>query len=187
LRNLPVALVRHTNVLRTQRRSVNMSAEQPRERFLPVVHVAIKMLPEEFARNSDRVARFQREAEVLASLNHPNIAGIYDLQHTDETHFLVIRPALGSDFQDNDDQTGARIAIISDSLWRRRFAASRDIIGRSIARSSGKPVSPRKTSQLTSPISPMYSARHRQAFCRRLSVSILGSINSSIRSLRKLA
>src|SRR5262249_743564 len=46
---------------------------------------------------------------------------------------LRVRPALGSDFQDNDDQTGARIAIISDSLWRRRFAASRDIIGRSIA------------------------------------------------------
>ena len=46
---------------------------------------------------------------------------------------LRVRPTLGSDFQDDDDQTGARIAIISDSLWRRRFAASRDIIGRSIA------------------------------------------------------
>ena len=46
---------------------------------------------------------------------------------------LRIRPTLGSDFQENDDQAGARIAIISDSLWRRRFAASRDIIGRSIA------------------------------------------------------
>jgi predicted permease len=45
---------------------------------------------------------------------------------------LRVRPTLGSDFQENDDQAGARIAIISDSLWRRRFAASRDIIGRSI-------------------------------------------------------
>jgi len=34
--------------------------------------VAIKILPEEFARDTDRVARFQREAKVLASLNHPN-------------------------------------------------------------------------------------------------------------------
>ncbi len=38
--------------------------------------VAIKILPEEFSRDPDRVSRFQREAEVLASLNHPNIAVI---------------------------------------------------------------------------------------------------------------
>jgi serine/threonine-protein kinase len=41
--------------------------------------VAIKVLPEEFARDTDRVARFQREAKVLASLNHPNIAAIHGL------------------------------------------------------------------------------------------------------------
>lgn len=48
--------------------------------------------------------------------------------------FRVLRvgPALGRDFQDNDDQSGARVAIISDSLWRRRFAASRTVIGRGI-------------------------------------------------------
>jgi serine/threonine-protein kinase len=39
--------------------------------------VAIKILPGEFAQDSDRVSRFQREAEVLASLNHPNIATIH--------------------------------------------------------------------------------------------------------------
>jgi len=42
--------------------------------------VAIKILPDEFSRDADRVIRFQREAEVLASLNHPNIAAIYDLE-----------------------------------------------------------------------------------------------------------
>ena len=42
--------------------------------------VAIKILPDEFSRDPERVARFQREAEVLASLNHPNIAAIYDVQ-----------------------------------------------------------------------------------------------------------
>jgi serine/threonine protein kinase len=42
--------------------------------------VAIKILPDEFSLDTDRVGRFQREAEVLASLNHPNIAGIYDVQ-----------------------------------------------------------------------------------------------------------
>ena len=39
--------------------------------------VAIKLLPEAFARNSERVAGFEREARVLASINHPNIAAIY--------------------------------------------------------------------------------------------------------------
>jgi serine/threonine-protein kinase len=52
--------------------------------------VAIKILPEEFARDADRVSRFQREAEVLASLNHPNVAAIYDLQEAGDTRFLVL-------------------------------------------------------------------------------------------------
>src|SRR5262245_46074916 len=53
--------------------------------------VAIKILPDEFSRNADRVSRFQREAEVLASLNHPNIAAIYDVQEeAGGTRFLVL-------------------------------------------------------------------------------------------------
>src|SRR5215831_5731854 len=52
--------------------------------------VAIKILPDEFSRDLARVHRFQREAEVLASLNHPNIAAIYDLQEAIETRFLVL-------------------------------------------------------------------------------------------------
>jgi len=42
--------------------------------------VALKILPESFAADPERLARFQREAEVLASLNHPNIAAIYGLE-----------------------------------------------------------------------------------------------------------
>src|SRR5882672_8997980 len=52
--------------------------------------VAIKILPEEFSRDADRVSRFQREAEVLASLNHPNIASIHDVQEVDGSRFLVM-------------------------------------------------------------------------------------------------
>src|SRR5438876_7404249 len=44
--------------------------------------VAIKILPEAFAQDSDRLARFKREAQVLASLNHPNIASIYGLEES---------------------------------------------------------------------------------------------------------
>ena len=52
--------------------------------------VAIKVLPESFARDADRLARFQREAEVLASLNHMNIAHIYGLERGDSTTALVM-------------------------------------------------------------------------------------------------
>src|SRR5512147_678658 len=52
--------------------------------------VAIKVLPEEFAKDSDRVARFQREAKLLASLNHPNIAAIHGLEESGGTNFLVL-------------------------------------------------------------------------------------------------
>jgi serine/threonine protein kinase len=52
--------------------------------------VAIKILPDEFSRDPDRVSRFQREAEVLASLNHPNIAAIYDVQEANGFRFLVL-------------------------------------------------------------------------------------------------
>jgi eukaryotic-like serine/threonine-protein kinase len=53
-------------------------------------NVAIKVLPEEFARDADRVARFQREAKLLASLNHANIAAIYGLEESGGTNFLVL-------------------------------------------------------------------------------------------------
>ena len=52
--------------------------------------VAIKVLPEEFSRDSERLARFKREAKVLASLNHPNIAAIYGLEQSDSIHYLVL-------------------------------------------------------------------------------------------------
>jgi serine/threonine protein kinase len=52
--------------------------------------VAVKFLPEAFARDSDRVARFEREARVLASLNQPNIAAIYGLEDSNGRKFLVM-------------------------------------------------------------------------------------------------
>jgi len=59
--------------------------------------VAIKVLPEAFTADPERLARFQREAKVLASLNHPNIAAIYDLAAADEVHFLVLELVEGQD------------------------------------------------------------------------------------------
>src|SRR5262245_23784879 len=52
--------------------------------------VAIKFLPEAFSHDTERVARFEREARVLASLNHSNIAAIFGLEESGERKFLVM-------------------------------------------------------------------------------------------------
>ena len=62
--------------------------------------VAIKTLPDEFAHDSDRLSRFQREAEVLASLNHPNIAAIYNLEEAEGSRFLVLELVEGETLAD---------------------------------------------------------------------------------------
>src|SRR6195256_2407357 len=59
--------------------------------------VAIKILPEAFAADAERVARFQREAKVLASLNHPNIAIIHGLEQAGVAHALVMELVEGED------------------------------------------------------------------------------------------
>src|SRR5215510_3459327 len=62
--------------------------------------VAIKILPDEFSRDADRLSRFQREAEVLASLNHPNIAAIYDLEEAGGSRYLVLELVEGETLAD---------------------------------------------------------------------------------------
>ncbi len=52
--------------------------------------VAIKVLPEVFSQDKERLFRFEREARLLASLNHPNIATIYDIEESEGTHFLAL-------------------------------------------------------------------------------------------------
>src|SRR5579862_7161867 len=62
--------------------------------------VAIKILPEAFAQDPDRMARFTREAQVLASLNHPNIAAIYGV----EERALVMELAEGTTLAERIEQ-----------------------------------------------------------------------------------
>src|SRR5258708_29950959 len=52
--------------------------------------VALKVLPDSFANDPDRLARFQREAQVLASLNHPNIAHIHGLEESGGVRAIVM-------------------------------------------------------------------------------------------------
>src|SRR5512144_2977753 len=65
--------------------------------------VAIKTLPEAFAQDAERMARFEREARLLASLSHPNVAGIYGLEQVEGHRYLVLEFVEG-------ETLGARLA-----------------------------------------------------------------------------
>jgi serine/threonine protein kinase len=62
--------------------------------------VAIKVLPEAFSQDSDRLARFQREAELLATLNHPGIAAVYGIEHAGRDTGIVLELVEGETLAD---------------------------------------------------------------------------------------
>ena len=85
--------------------------------------VALKVLPEAFTADPERLARFQREAKVLASLNHPNIGGIHGLQTSGDTRALVLEliegPTLAERIAEGPvpvDQAVAIVRQIADAL-----------------------------------------------------------------------
>ena len=69
--------------------------------------VAIKILPEAFAHDPERLSRFQREAKMLASLNHPNIATIHGLEHSNGTSYLVMELVSGETLAERVKRDGA--------------------------------------------------------------------------------
>jgi eukaryotic-like serine/threonine-protein kinase len=69
--------------------------------------VAIKVLPEAFAHDPERLSRFQREAKTLASLNHPNIAAIYGLEENAGSSYLVMELVPGDTLADRIKRDGA--------------------------------------------------------------------------------
>jgi len=76
--------------------------------------VAIKTLPQALSGDAERLARFQREAQVLASLNHPNIAAIYGLEQVDQTHFLVLELIEGPDLSERLKQGPLAVEQVLD-------------------------------------------------------------------------
>ena len=69
--------------------------------------VAIKVLPEAVAHDADRLSRFEREAKLLASLNHPNIATIHGLEESNGKHYLVMELVPGENLAERVRRDGA--------------------------------------------------------------------------------
>ncbi len=98
--------------------------------------VAIKVLPSAFARDADRMARFQREAKVLASLNHPSIASIYGLEDSGSTHALVMElvegPTLGDRIRSGPIPIDEALRIGKQICEALEYAHERGIVHRDL-------------------------------------------------------
>src|SRR5215467_1565169 len=96
--------------------------------------VALKVLPEAFAADPDRLARFKREAHVLASLNHPNIAAIYGFEESDGIRALVLElvdgPTLADRIADGRVPIDEALAIAKQIVEALDAAHERGIIHR---------------------------------------------------------
>ena len=98
--------------------------------------VALKVLPDAFSRDPERLTRFEREARVLASLNHPNIAQIYGLERSGDTRVLVMELAEGPTLAEHIQSGGLALEAclgiarqIADAL---REAHSKGIVHRDL-------------------------------------------------------
>ena len=87
--------------------------------------VALKILPDAFAADPDRLARFTREAQILASLNHPNIAAIYGIEEAEGTRALVLELVEGPTLADRIKQ-----GTIPACRRRRRHRGAHPLRGR---------------------------------------------------------
>ncbi|PYS16766.1 MAG: hypothetical protein DMG17_11715 [Acidobacteria bacterium] len=74
--------------------------------------VAIKVLPRAFVHDQERVTRFKYEAQMLASLNHPNIAGIHDLKESEGIHLLIMELVPGMTLA----EVSTRVLSIKEAL-----------------------------------------------------------------------
>jgi serine/threonine-protein kinase len=98
--------------------------------------VALKVLPEAFARDAERMARFQREARVLASMNHSNIASIYGLEDSGKTHALVMElvegPTLADRIKQGPIQIDEALRIAKQITEALEYAHERGIVHRDL-------------------------------------------------------
>ena len=96
--------------------------------------VALKVVPPAFASDPDRMSRFEREARVLASLSHPNIASIYGIEESGATHALVMElvegPTLAERIQPGPIPVDEALAIARQVVDAIEYAHDHGVIHR---------------------------------------------------------
>jgi serine/threonine protein kinase len=95
--------------------------------------VAIKVLPEAFAHDPERLSCFRREAKILVALNHPNIATIYGLEQSAGTSYLVIELVPGETLRECIRRDG-------EAPIEKALTIARQIAGRELSALSAKPI-----------------------------------------------
>ena len=76
--------------------------------------LAIKLLPEQFTQDADRVRRFEQEARAASALNHPNIITIYDIGKHEQTHFIATEYIEGETLRERMNKQRLKIAEVLD-------------------------------------------------------------------------
>jgi serine/threonine protein kinase len=113
--------------------------------------VAIKILPDKFSRDAQRMARFDREAKVLASLNHPNIASIYGLEESNSVRALVMEfvdgPTLAERIEKGPLPLDDTLPIAKQIAEALEYAHERSIIHRDLKPSNVK-ITPNGTAKV---------------------------------------
>jgi len=125
--------------------------------------VAIKVLPEAFAQDDERIARFEREARTLAALNHPHVAQIYGLERADGVLALVMELVEGDTLADLLAQ-GSGLWALGSRLWALGSGLSALGSGLSV-RGSGLPVD--EAIAIASQIADALEAAHEQGIVHR--------------------
>src|ERR1700674_683887 len=94
--------------------------------------VAIKIIPEVFAQDPDRMARFTREAQVLALLNHPNIAAIYGVEERALVMELVEGPTLAERIAQGPIPLAEALAIVNQLVDALEYAHDKGVVHRDL-------------------------------------------------------
>ncbi len=124
--------------------------------------VALKVLPEQFARDPERLARFKREAQLLASLNHPNIAAIYGLEESGDVRALVMELVEGPTLAEHLQSVGSGQYVASDFSRTRSGPAEAE---RHVPIGSGLPLT--ETLAIARQIADALEAAHEKGVMHR--------------------
>ena len=135
--------------------------------------VAIKVLPEAFAHDPERLSRFQREAKMLAALNHPNIATIYGLEQSNGTSYLVMELVSGETLAERIKRDGAvpieeALAIAKQIAEALEAAHEKGIIHRDLKPANVKVTPEGKVKVLDFGLGESVRGRHSRRAIRRI-------------------